>query len=158
MATCTNKAIPKPFPLVSLRSTGLSWEAAGSGRWCGALGPGFLSVPQCPSWSLLWVSPLPGLTLRNIHPQTFQVDLKSLVDVEAAQHLTSSPRAFPGDAPWAGRNRSQGSQRFLPPPVCCSFPWLLCSAPHTNPKIYLLTRDPSDSIQSSLIKNSHYHD
>lgn len=48
-------------------------------------GSGFPSVPQFPSWSLLCVSPLPGPTLRNINPQTFQVDLRSLVDVEIAQ-------------------------------------------------------------------------
>lgn len=151
---------PSLFPLVFLcwRSTGLSWDPAGSGGWRGALCPGFPSVPQFPSWSPLWVSPLPGPTLSNIDPQTFQVDPKSLLDMEVAQTPQELSRAFQGDAPRTGRNKSQGSQRFLPPSLCCSFPWLLCSAPPTNPKIYLLTRDPSDSIQSSLIKNSHYYD
>lgn len=162
VATCPNKPIPKPFPLVSLclRSTGLSWDPAGSGRWCGALCPGFPSVPQSPSWSLLWVSPLPGPTLRNklSNLPGFHVSHRLWWTWRLLRHLMSSPKAFQGDAPQSGRNKTQGSKRFLPPPLCCSFPWLLCSAPQTNPKIYLLTRDPSDSIQSSLIKNSHYYD
>lgn len=159
VATCPDKPTPKPFPLVSLclRSTGLSWDPAGSGRWCGALCPGFPSVPQSPSWSLLWVSPLPGPTLRNIDPQTFQISM-SPIGFGGRGGCSDISWALPGDAPQSGRNKIQGSKRFLPPPLCCSFPWLLCSAPQTNPKIYLLTRDPSDSIQSSLIKNSHYYD
>lgn len=72
--------LPSLFPLMSLclRSTGLSRDPAGSGRWCGALCPGFPSVPQSPSWSLLWVSPLPGPTLRNIDPQTFQISMSPI--------------------------------------------------------------------------------
>lgn len=81
------RAPTKPFPLVSpcLRSSGLSWHPAGSGRWRGALCPGFSSVPQFPSCSFPWVSPLPGPSLRNINPQAFQMHLRSLVDVEVAQ-------------------------------------------------------------------------
>lgn len=66
-------APPKPFPLVSpcLRSSGLSWHPAGSGRWCGALCPGFSSV-TISQLLIPLVSPLPGPSLRNINPQAFQ--------------------------------------------------------------------------------------
>lgn len=146
-------SVPKEHRTI-LRSSRV-WEMMwGSVSW----------ISLCPTISQLvtpWGVPTPRSHPEEYRPSNlpdFHVSHRLWWMWRLLRHLMSSPKAFQGDAPQSGRNKTQGSKRFLPPPLCCSFPWLLCSAPQTNPKIYLLTRDPSDSIQSSLIKNSHYYD
>lgn len=155
VATYTTKPIPKPFPLVSLclRSTGLS-VLRSSRVWQMAWG----SVPWISLRATIsqLVSPL-GVPTPRSHPEEYRPsNLPGGPQIvggrggcsDTSWALPEHPEHFKV-MPWTGRNKSQRSQRFLLPPVCCSFPWLLSSAPQTNPK-NLFTHSRSQWLNPKL--------